>query len=370
MRAGSLRLAQLRTHARVELPLDADLTLIDGPNGAGKTNLLEGIVLAATGRSWRTRTDRELVRHGEPAGRATLSFSAAAGSEHAISLTVQRGAGEREHLLDGNPTDPQSQRPLIVLFAPDRLALVQGSPQGRRAHVDHLVAALWPARAQARRAYSAALAQRNALLHRPGSPGIEAWEQQLAASALALREVRRAAVDALTPGFAELAGALGISGASGLAYRTSDEAPDVAALAALLAETRQRDRDRGFTQVGPHRDELLLRRDERDLRTYGSQGEQRLAVLALLLAERRLLTEVRGAPPLALLDDVGSELDPGRRRLLLAEVCRYGQAMIATTDAGELGELPSAGERTVRRVHVAPDSAAEVPTSVVTVDEA
>lgn len=370
MRARSLKIAALRTHPRAELSLDADLTLVDGPNGAGKTNLLEAVVLAATGRSWRTRTDRELVRHGEPAGRATLSFTDGAGSDHQIALTVQRGTGDRKHELDGNPTDPQAERPLIVLFAPDRLALVQGSPQGRRAHVDHLVAALWPARAQSRRAFGAALAQRNALLHRYGSPGIEAWEEQLAVSAVALRETRQAAIERLAPGFAELADALGISGTPALGYRASDETTDAAGLAALLADRRDRDRERGFTTVGPHRDELLLRRDERDLRTYGSQGEQRLAVLALLLAERSLLTEVRRAPPLALLDDVGSELDPGRRRLLLSEVCRYGQAVIATTDASELGELPDAAGRSVARIHVEPEPGAEIPTSVVTVDAA
>lgn len=366
MEVTALRVRQLRTHAALDLPLAGPLTIVDGPNGAGKTNALEAITLAATGRSWRTRADRELIRHGEPAGRAELEFTDALGTGHRVGVTLHRSRQDREHRLDGARLEAGSVRPLIVVFAPDRLALVQGSPQGRRAHVDQLVAALWPARAGARREFSAALAQRNALLHR-GSGAIEAWEAELARHAVALRAARAEAVERLAPGFAALGEALGLTGTASLAYRAADEAADAEALAALLAERRDRDRERGFTTVGPHRDELLVRRDGRDLRAYGSQGEQRLAVLALLLAERSLLHEVRGAPPVALLDDVGSELDPGRRRLLLDEVCRYGQVVIATTSAQELGAERAGAARVV---HVRRVAGADVPTSAVEIEEA
>ncbi|MBJ7472776.1 MAG: DNA replication and repair protein RecF, partial [Solirubrobacteraceae bacterium] len=340
--------------------------IVDGPNGAGKTNLLESIVLAATGRSWRTRTDRELVRHGEDAGRSELHFADSVGSNHKISLTVYRGSAERQHVLDGGKVELGAPRPLVVVFAPDRLSLVQGSPQGRRGHVDQLVAALWPSRNAARAEYSRALAQRNALLHRGGAPAMDAWELELARHGVALRAARQQAIDALSTGFTDLAVDLGITGRPSLAYRPADATEDVESLARLFAERRDRDRERGFTTVGPHRDEILLRRDDRDLRSFGSQGEQRLAVLALLLTERSLITEVRGSPPLALLDDVGSELDPGRRRRLVTEVCRYGQVVIATTSANELGTdgLPSDPQL----VHVSPVADAEVPTSLVEVD--
>lgn len=364
MRVAALRVAQLRTHPQVEVDLSADLTIVDGPNGAGKTNLLEAIVLAATGRSWRTRTDRELVRHGEDAGRAELRFTDEVGSTHQLSLTVHRGSAERVHVLDGSRVEVTSPRPQIVVFAPDRLALVQGSPQGRRGHVDQLVAALWPGRSGARAQYAQALGQRNALLHRAASPAMEAWEHELARHGVALREARTAAVEALAPGFAEVARELGLPGEPSLAYRPTDETTTAEELAALFAERRDRDRERGFTQVGPHRDELAIRRDARDLRSFGSQGEQRLAVLAILLGERQLLTDVRGRAPIALLDDVGSELDPGRRRGLVEEVCRYGQVVIATTSASELGavDLPASQ----RLVHVAPVDGPDVPTSAVT----
>ncbi len=366
MRVTSLRVRSLRTHAALELSLDHNLTVVDGPNGAGKTNLLEAIVLAATGRSWRTRTDRELVRHGEDAGRAELGFTDEVGTGHKVSLTVYRGTADRQHVLDGGKVELGAPRPLVVVFAPDRLALVQGSPQGRRGHLDQLVAALWPSRNAARAEYSRALGQRNALLHRSGGPAMEAWEYELARHGVALRTARQNAIDALSTGFAELATDLGITGKPSLAYRPADSTESVEDLARLFAERRDRDRDRGFTTVGPHRDEILLRRDDRDLRSFGSQGEQRLAVLALLLTERALITEVRGRPPLALLDDVGSELDPERRRRLVTEVCRYGQVVIATTSANELGTsgLPSAPQL----VHVSAVDGAEVPTSVVEVD--
>lgn len=364
MRLASLRIAQLRTHPHAELPLTADLTLVDGPNGAGKTNLLEALVLATTGRSWRTRTDRELVRHGEDAGRAELTFADQVGATHRLSLTAYRGQQERVHTLDGSRVDLASERPQIVVFAPDRLALVQGSPQGRRAHLDQLTAGLWPARAAARASYRRALAQRNALLHRPSAPGIDTWEAELGRYAMDLRDARSNAVAQLGAAFAAIAQDLGLPGVGSVAYRSSDEATTAEELAALLASRRDRDRERGFTTVGPHRDELLIRRDDRDLRSFGSQGEQRLAVLALLLAERQLLTEVRGRSPVALLDDVGSELDPERRRRLVEHVCSAGQVIIATTSATELGghALPAS----TQHVRVTPVQGAEIPTSAIT----
>ena len=118
-----------------------------------------------------------------------------------------------------------------------------------------------------------------------------------------------------------------------------------AELAAELLERRASDLERGFTQHGPHRDELLLLRDGRELKSFGSQGEQRLALLALLLAERAVLTEERGAPPLMLLDDVMSELDADRRGMLIARLDDGGQAVVTTTDLGHVPGARGAGGR-------------------------
>ena len=235
-------------------------------------------------------------------------------------------------------------RPLLSVFMPERLELLKGPPGVRRAHLDQVVAALWPARAGDRRAYTRVLAQRNALLGRIRAGGasresIDAWDVQLARHALALRENRARAVELLAEPFAERAVQLGLSGQARLEYRPRMRGEDEQGLLAELRERLDSDLERGFTAHGPHRDELALLRDGRELRVYGSQGEQRLALLALLLAERTVLAAERDRMPLMLLDDVMSELDADRRELLACELRGGGQSVIATTD---LAQVPGA----------------------------
>ncbi|HEX5909722.1 MAG TPA: DNA replication and repair protein RecF, partial [Thermoleophilaceae bacterium] len=231
-------------------------------------------------------------------------------------------------------------------FLPERLELVKGAPSPRRAHLDRFVAAVWPARAEARTAYSRALSQRNALLGRiragASSPAtLDTWDAELARHGLQLMGDRREAVTLLAPRFAELGTLLGLPDAVALEYRPRSPAADPAELAAELAERRTADLERGFTAHGPHRDDLRLVHGGRSLRQYGSQGQQRVALLALLFAERDVLRDQRGTPPLMLLDDVMSELD-GSRRALLADLLREGgQSLLTTT---ELEHVPDAGD--------------------------
>jgi DNA replication and repair protein RecF len=200
------------------------------------------------------------------------------------------------------------------------------------------------------------MAQRNALLGRVragrvGEGALDAWDAELARWGIALRDDRAAAVARVASGFPELAGELGLVGAAELRYRPRSRAASAEELASELRERRASDLERGFTQHGPHRDELLLVRDGRELKAFGSQGEQRLALLALLLAERAVLTEERGAPPLMLLDDVMSELDADRRGLLVARLDDGGQAVVTTTD---LAHVPGAEASSVVRLAVSP----------------
>jgi DNA replication and repair protein RecF len=153
----------------------------------------------------------------------------------------------------------------------------------------------------------------------------------------------------LDDGFTTIAAELGMAGGASLRYRPRSDAGSPEALAAELAERLPGDLERGFTGHGPHRDELVLMRDGRELRVFGSQGEQRLAVLALLLAERTVLREERGAAPLLLLDDVMSELDAARRRLLVQRLAEGGQGVITTTD---LAHVPGADGTGVARLEV------------------
>ena len=185
-------------------------------------------------------------------------------------------------------------RPLVSVFLPDRLELIKGPPALRRSHMDQLVAALWPARAADRSEYSRALAQRNALLGgiragRASRASLGAWDHELARAGLRVREHRERAVALLADVFAERARGLGVLGEVSLRYRPRATVTDAEEYVRELSERLERDLERGFSGYGPHRDELAVLRDGRELRVYGSQGEQRLALLALLLAERAVL---------------------------------------------------------------------------------
>jgi DNA replication and repair protein RecF len=362
MRVLGVELRDFRTYARASAQLGAGLTVVHGANGAGKSNLLEAVYFGCTGRSPRTRAERELVRFGARATRVevalsddgrrhelTAGYATAAPGEPALKRMTCDGAVV-ERLLD------IPVRPLISVFMPERLELVKGPPAVRRAHVDQLVAALWPARAATRREYSQVLAQRNALLARiragrSSASALATWDHELAAKALALRADRAEAVAMLHAPFAERTLQLGCNGTVTLEYRPRSRAEHEEAFVAELQARLPADLERGFTGHGPHRDELALLGDGRELRSYGSQGEQRLALLALLLSERALLAEARGATPLMLLDDVMSELDERRRELLAAELSVGGQSVIATT---ELDHVPGAGEAGVTRIAVSP----------------
>jgi DNA replication and repair protein RecF len=334
-----IRLRDFRNYESAEVELGDGLTVVAGANGAGKTNLLEALYFGCTARSPRTSNERELVRRGgEGVARVVLDLAADDG-EHRIEVGFEPGEAKRLY-VDGSPVDSLSTvavRPLASVFLPERLELVKGAPAARRAHLDQVVAALWPSRADTRSAYSRALAQRNALVARVragacGPGALDAWDAQLARHGIRLMQDRTEAVEGLRPLFAELAERLGLPGEAELRYRPRSPAADADGLAAELAERREADLERGFTAHGPHRDELQLLLAGSSLRAYGSQGQQRAALLALLFAERSLLAERRARPPLMLLDDVMSELDAERRELLADLLRSGGQAVITTTE--------------------------------------
>jgi DNA replication and repair protein RecF len=356
VRVTRLTVRDFRSYEAAELRPGPGLTVITGRNGAGKTNLLEALYFACTGRSCRTANEREVVRFGTSLTRLELEARDAHGT-HTVTVGFQ--PGETKHLrVDGAPverlTDAEA-RPLVAVFLPDRLELILGAPALRRAHVDQVVAALWPARAATRREYSAALAQRNALIgavrsgraHRGSLP---AWDATLARHGIALMRDRAEVVTRLSDRFAAHAAALGLEGGAELRYRPRSHADSPEALAAELAERTDGDLERGFTGHGPHRDDLSLRRDGRELRSYGSRGQVRLGLLALLLGECEELTAERGAAPLLLLDDVMSELDAARRGRLVEVLRAGGQSVVTAT---ELSHIPGADEPGVERVAIA-----------------
>ncbi len=353
MRLTRLSLRDFRSYAAADVRLGSGVTVIHGRNGAGKTNLLEGIYLGCTGRSWRSSTDRELVRFDATVARVELEAQAEDGL-HSFSVGLEPGEGRRLR-VDGSAVQRMADapsRPLAAVFLPDRLELVKGAPSLRRAHVDQLVTALWPGRAATRRAYAQALAQRNALLARPGRDphSLDTWDAELARHGTALMEDRREAIDLVASRFAGLAAGLGLAHDAALAYRPRSAARTPEDLAGELRDRRERDLHRGFTAHGPHRDDLAITRGGRQLRAFGSQGEQRIAVLALLLAERDAIAQLRSAPPVMLLDDAMSELDATRRERLMATLEGPGQSVITTTD---LSHVPGGEDSGIVRLAVA-----------------
>jgi DNA replication and repair protein RecF len=352
-----LRLRDFRSYERAEFELGAGLTVVHGRNGAGKTNLLEGVYFGCTGRSCRTSNEREVVRFDAATTRVEVDLRDPEGRDHALAVGFT--PGDVKHLqADGVPVErlvDVEMRPLVCVFMPDRLELVKGPPALRRSHIDQVISASWPVRSDTRRSYSRALAQRNALLAairsgRSSRGSLPAWDAELARHGIALRDDRAAVVDLLAPRFEALAEALGLGPGGELRYRPRTRATDAEQLAAELAERVDSDLERGFTGHGPHRDDVALLRDGRELRAYGSQGEQRLALLALLLAEREALAEARDTLPLMLLDDVMSELDPERQAMLADLLRDGGQSVITTTD---LAHVPGGEAANVTRLAVA-----------------
>jgi DNA replication and repair protein RecF len=305
---------------------------VTGANGAGKTNLLESLHVGTQGFSPRSRMDAQLVRTGATRSRISLTgHRAGVATSVEVTLGVHEGKQVR---LNGAPlrsAEALRGELTTLVFTPDRLSVVKGGPAVRRAYFDRVLGRLLPARANLPVDYGAALGQRNAVLRRVGaglSPldAVEPWTTQVAQLGGELITARSETIALLLEPFAERAAELGLADAA-IAY---DPAP---LDEGLLRDRLPRDVERGTTGIGPHLDDVMVRSGTRDLRNFGSQGEQRVAVLSLLLAESELLQTRRTVAPLVLLDDVLSELDGTRRAALAERLARLAQVVVTATGA-------------------------------------
>ena len=348
-----LLLTDLRAYSTLEARFGAGPQLVWGPNAAGKTSLLEAMVVLARGGSHRTSTDAELVRWGADAAR----IEGRAG-EDAVEVALVRpgsiaaASGARKRIrVNGvaRRASALSDKLRVVLFAPEDMLLVVGSPSLRRAVVDQLASSLFPAYAAELATYGRALQQRNGLLRAirdetASREELRYWDRPFldaGGTVVATRHELLARLAApLAAAHGEIAPEEASAGALGLEYVTNapagpDETPRDA-LARRLSETAEKELWNGTTLVGPHRDDVAFAMGGRDLSAFASRGQQRTAILALKLAELDLVTAGDGHPPLLLLDDVFSELDPARRAHLVRRIAALPQAFVTTTALEDL----------------------------------
>jgi DNA replication and repair protein RecF len=336
-RAASIRrltLRSVRTYERLDLDLSVGVTVFVGPNGVGKTNLLEACAVVLTGASPRTSSELRLIRDGETAARIAATVLVGE-DEHERDVTFQAGKGKQLR-VDGSPArsvDEYARQVPAVTFLPEKLLTIRGAPQRRRALVDQLTARIVTAAAGVQRDYTNALQQRNALLRRAKvGHDVEAhlvpWTEQLVAHGTRLRADRLQLLELLAGPYAHRFAEL-----TDLPDATFEaELRGSGDLAADVEEQAAHERRRGTTMVGPHLDDVLPRVAGRDLRAFGSAGEQRAALLAFTLAARDVLAEHLSVAPIVLLDEPWSELDADRRRRLSTMLRDLPQVIVTSTE--------------------------------------
>jgi DNA replication and repair protein RecF len=350
----TLSVTDFRSYSAAELDFEPGVTALVGPNGEGKTNLAEALGYLATLASHRVATDAPLVRLG--AARAIVRGSVVRdGRDTLIEVEITPGKANRAR-LGGSPV-PRARDVLgvlrTVLFAPEDLAIVKGDPAQRRSYLDDLLVARSPRYAAVHADYDRVLKQRNALLKTSGHARrsgaslrtLDVWDSHLATAGAAVLAGRHELIEALRPLVEKSYAA--VSGGSGPAlidYRSSlpddvAETPDrellAAALSAALAESRDRELERGVTLVGPHRDDLALALGELPAKGYASHGESWSFALALRLAAYDLLCS-DGGEPVLVLDDVFAELDDTRREALAELVAPAEQVLVTAAVAGDV----------------------------------
>ncbi|WNI16676.1 DNA replication/repair protein RecF [Actinacidiphila sp. ITFR-21] len=377
MHVAHLSLADFRSYARAEVPLDPGVTAFVGPNGQGKTNLVEAVGYLATLASHRVASDQPLVRVG--AERAVVRAQVVQDERRQlVELEINPGRANRARINRSSQARPRDVLGIVrsVLFAPEDLALVKGDPGERRRFLDELITARAPRLAGVRGDYERVLKQRNTLLktaalaRRHGGRGadlstLDVWDQHLARVGAELLAQRLDLVAALQPltdkAYEQLAPG---GGPVALEYRGSMGEERMAGAAGredlygrlleALAASRRQEIERGVTLVGPHRDDLVLKLGPMPAKGYASHGESWSYALALRLASYELL-RADGGEPVLVLDDVFAELDE-RRRERLAELVAPGEQVLVTAAVDDdvpdvlLGTRFSVADGTVERL--------------------
>ncbi len=327
-----LVLKDFRNFALCEIDFHPRFNIIAGRNGMGKTNLLEAVYFFGALRSFRTSVRRELVRHEAISARARATF----GSEsYGMVCELLLGPDERKLKIDGKTASAASEhfsKLPMVLFHPAAMDLVQQGPQARRRFLTRALFQALPAYPDLHRSYQRALASRNELLkHRSlDHRVVVSFDEQLAHLGSKIVKNRERFVAELQPLFKRSFEEISEGLEADIRYRPRT-ASDEEAYRGALRDSLERDLARGYTGPGPHADDLDILIEGKPARKFGSQGQQRLVVLALKIAETRALSQATGRIPILLLDDVSSELDRGRNRLLFEFLAKEGGQVLITT---------------------------------------
>lgn len=339
-----MKLHQYRSYETLSLSPAPGVNVIVGENAQGKTNAIEAVFLCALGRSHRTGRDAELIARGCAGAYVGLAFERGEGL-HEIEFKLREG--ERRQIYIDKQAITRSAELMgqlnVVMFSPEDLSLIKGGPAERRRFLDMELSQLYPAYYRALQQYNAVLRQRNALL-KSDTAGLDAlslWDEQLSRYGAFIME-KRAAFSEQLQTYARALHSAVTNGRETLciAYAPHIEMeekgyPLIGRLMDALARCANEDLRRGFTSVGPHRDDLSVSINGEETRVFGSQGQQRTAALSLKLSQIELLRAETGENPVLLLDDVLSELDDMRGRLLL-EALRACQSFITCTSLAGL----------------------------------
>lgn len=332
-----VRLRQFRSYSDQAFELESGVNIVVGPNASGKTNLLESLYVLAQGKSFRAR-DKDLVMIGRDWARIE---SESENSKRSVSLensgdkiskTISVDASKHKRL-------PTAKRLPVVLFVPDHLQLLTGSPERRRNYLDNLISQLFPTRSPVFSRYQRALQQRNSLLKTDqiDKDQLFVWNVKLAELGSKINLWRHQLIDELnkqaSKTYSEISNQ---SHKVKFTYHDSVKRGDYQSN--LNKELEQHsDHTAGFTTKGPHREDFSIELDSKDSSVSASRGETRSLVLVTKIVEMLLTEQVAGSKPLLLLDDVFSELDGARRRHLAKRLANY-QTVITTTDADAVVE--------------------------------
>lgn len=331
-----LRLQQFRSYSDASFEFGSGVNIIVGPNGSGKTNLLEAILVLARGGSYRV-SDSELLQFGASWLRLDARVEPDAHTRTVKLVTEPRQIKSYE--LDERKYQRLSVQHIIpiVLFEPNHLQLLHGSPSLRRDYLDDILEQTTPGYTSFRRNYRRTLAQRNALLKRPRTPTVQElfpWNLRLSELGATITRARAALCEELNEELQAIYSTISqVETQVDITYQPkfSLESYESQLLSKLESHLRE-DAQRGFTAYGPHREDFGVSFNGRTAEESASRGETRTAILALKIIELQLIERVRGQTPLLLLDDVFSELDGARRRALTSFLQTY-QTFLTTTDA-------------------------------------